>query len=84
MDGLDAAEAQRDEACAAAAAAASELEVVRARLAEAEAAQARTMADLQVGCDFEDCVHMCCVGCSRWAQDLRFAGVRGGCERIRA
>jgi hypothetical protein len=49
MDGLEAAEAERDEACAAAAAAASELEVLRARLAEAEAAQARTMADLQVG-----------------------------------
>jgi hypothetical protein len=49
MDGLEAAEQQRDEASAAAAAAASELEVLRARLAEAEAAQARTMADLQVG-----------------------------------
>ena len=49
MDGLEAAEGQRDEACAAAAAAASELEVLRGRLAEAEAAQARTMADLQVG-----------------------------------
>jgi hypothetical protein len=47
-DALAAAEAQRDEAAAAAAAAGAELEECRARLAQAELAQARAMAELQV------------------------------------
>lgn len=55
-EALAQAHAARDEARASAAAAVAELEGCKARLAEAEAAQARAMAELQVGLGLRACL----------------------------